>query len=150
MFDDCFLLLLFLLFSGFFLNCEKPRNKSQSWPPNKQLFVVKNILEARRSKVKSHCRSSFLFGKIFPIFNLDKVGNTDIKGRIPSNHANSWCFRIFWFEVDFSRCKLYQWQKIYTHKAVTCQITIVLISSIDKHWGSFCSVPLLLCKALYF
>ena len=37
--------------------------------------------------------------------------------------------------MDFSQCKLYQWQKIYTHKAVTCQITIVLISSIDKHWA---------------
>ena len=140
----------FYYFLAAFFNCEKPRNKSQSWPPNKQLFVVRNILEARRSKVKSHCRSSFLLGNFFPIFNLDKVGNTDIKGHIPLKHANSWSLWIFWFEVDFSRCKLYQWQKIYTHKAVTCQITIVLISSIDKHWGSFCSVPLLLCKALYF
>ena len=84
MFDDCFLLLLFLLFSGFFLNCEKPRNKSQSWPPNKQLFVVKNILEARRSKVKSTVIISTWKKFQFSSWReLDKVGNTDIKVCLP-------------------------------------------------------------------
>ena len=68
--------------AAFFFNCEKPRNKSQSWPPNKQLFVVKNILEARRSKVKSHCRSSFLFGKNFQfsILTSTKLATMTSKG----------------------------------------------------------------------